>query len=406
MQLSRIHRMLGIWTILVCSIGFTAVPTLSQEASAVLKTKQTMFKAGTRISLDFEVSNAAPLQLLLHAAYGSTLLDSETGTFILPAFITKKRGTIGYRLFYKKEVLVKGSLEIMSNAETLPKLESYSGPPSCNAGGKEHTMQVVIATDHYDNPLPDSTAVHMKQQFLTLKKEKISYSKDLMAWTMIPSYTTAGRLLISSKVGITTSKEFAVEIQPSIAEDFQIKSVRKHQYADGHQITEFHTSMIKDAFGNTISNGTLVDFNIQNTNGAILRTQASTINGIAKAKIVHPDHQDTWAIKALIPGMAESNLLKLDYAAVLHDFEVHFNASQQAIRVGPLLSFMEQLIPDGAIVVLKVTQQGSLITQKMKTSLNGMVHFRLNKENYPSGTYEIQVQAMGVQKKSLYIFLE
>ncbi len=405
MRRSRIHSVLGIAAILVCSIGFTTTPAFNEEVSAVLLTEQKVFKAGSEIGLDFKLSKKVKTELFLHGSYGSTLLYADNGSFSLPSFMTKKRGRIDFSLYHQKKVLHQGFISIISNTESRVQLESYVGPPSSIAGGEDYTMQVVIATDIHDNPLPDSTTIYMKQQFQELEKETIIASKDLIGWVNLFSYDSAGRVLLASKVGPTTSKEFTVDIYPSLGVDFTIQSSRRHQYADGNQLTEFTTSEIKDRYGNTISDGTLVEFAIMDKKGSVLHTQGSTIKGVATAKMLHPDHPETWHVKAYIQGIAESNTLELTYKSVLDDFEVTVDAKNRKVIIGPILSFMEQRIPDGATVVLNIFQKDTLLARKTKSSLNGMVIFDLKNGNYPAGNYTIQLEALGVQKTPITIEL-
>ena len=197
-----------------------------------------------------------------------------------------------------------------------------------------------------------------------------------------------------------------MEIFPSLPENFEIKSSRKHAYADGNQITEFITSILKDEHGNIVSDGTLVEFVIKNANGFMLQTQGSTINGQAIGKILHPNHKDTWQIKAYVMGMAESNVLTIDYIQVLDDFDVKFENNNREITIGPLVSFMEQLIPDGALVKLDIFKDAKKIDTKIETSSDGMVKFWLEEGFYVSGDYDIQIKALGIQKEYKNITLK
>ncbi len=398
MSLERKHIIFWLPLFLLCCIGFTTVLNTPQQVLAVLETKQKVFEAGDTIALNFKLNTPAKTQLFLHASFGSTILESDTANYMLPDFLSNKKGIIYYTLLHNSKAILKGTIEVKANTTNPVQLESYVGPPSIIAGGTDYTMQVVVPTDIYDNPLPDSTAMRLKHQFLDTEKEEDLYSKDMIGWSTIYSYNQSGRMLLSSKVRETASKEFSIEVFPSLPEDFQINSQRKHSYADGNQITEFITSVLKDEYGNIVSDGTLVEFKIQDKKGVVLQTQGGTVNGQAIGKILHPDHQDVWEVIAFIPGIAKSNVLQLEYASVLNEFDVQFSKNNREIIVGPLLSFMDQLIPDGAIVILKIEKDKSIET-KIKTSSDGIARFILKKDFYPSGKYTIKIEALGVQKK-------
>ena len=399
MKFKRIHIVLGSLILICFSISFNAVFVDSSQVSAVLKSKKKIYNAGEEIQLIFELNAPVSTQLFLHSSFGNTLLVSENGQFTLPKFLSNNKGIIHYTLLQNSEELLSGIIKVLANTSTKVLLESYIGPPSIIAGGNDYTMPVIIPTDIYDNPLPDSTVVSLNHQFLSNEKEEIVYTKDIIGWKNIFSYDQSGRLLLSTKVKETSSKEFSIVVFPALPEDFQITAERKHAYADGNQITEFITSMLKDEYGNIISNGTLVTFQIKNKKGVLLKTQASTIRGIATAKILHPDHEDSWEIKAFVSGIAESNTIQIEYESVLHDFKVQFSENNREIMVGPLVSFMEQLIPDGATVILRISQEGDLIDTKMKTSSNGVVRFKVSEGFYPNGNYDVTIKALGVEKQ-------
>ncbi len=398
----------SIWllVVLICSISFTTKLVTSEQVSAILENQRKNYTAGESISLDFGLSKTVHTQLFLHSSFGSILIDSDTGSFMLPDFISKKKGLLTYELLYGTKIIYKGVLKITANRNTAVQLETYIGPPSIIVGGTDYTMQVVIPTDVYDNPLPDSTAMDMRYQFLDKEKEIEVYTASLIGWHRIHSYDVSGRLLIASKVNEKTSKEFSVEMRPSLPSDFQIYSNRNHEYADGNQITEFTTSILKDEFGNIISNGTRVDFNIKTENNIVLHTQGSTVNGVATAKILAPDDQTRWQVKAYVSGMAESNVLNLEYKSVVDNFEVKFAKKNREIKVGPLLSFMDQLIPDGAIVSMEISKQGEFIEKKIQTSFLGEVVFRLHEGFYTSGDYDLKIKALGLKKEFRSIILQ
>ncbi|PKV53033.1 hypothetical protein ATE84_5166 [Aquimarina sp. MAR_2010_214] len=411
MKLGKKHIILLLLGSLICtiSIAFTTVLKKPKEVSAVLLTKERVFEAGNAIVLDFKLNTPIKTQLFIHSSFGSNVIDSDkddTARFIIPEFMANKKGMVSYVLLGESENLYEGEIRIIPNAKTKVYLESYIGPPSIIAGGEDYTMQIIVPTDSYDNPLPDSTAVLIRHQFLDIEKESILQSKDMIGWANIFSYDQSGRILLFSKVGETVSKEFSVEVFPSLPENFEIDSNRKHAYADGNQITEFITSVVKDEYGNIVSDGTLVEFVIKDAKGSLLHTQGSTVNGQAVGKILHPDHKDTWQIKAYVPGMAESNTLTLGYTQVLNDFEVKFGNDNREITIGPLISFMEQLIPDGTIVKIDIFKDNQKVDTKVKTSSQGLVRFLLQEGFYDSGSYDIQIKALGVQKEFKNITLK
>ena len=354
--------------------------------------------AGETIQLNFNNIDE-DCKLYLHHSYSKTILKPEIvenkGIFSLPEFLSSKSGIVNWVLLKDGEQKRIGSFEILPKVASKTVIESYFGPRSIQAGDRDYSMLVVVPMDAMDNPLPDSTRVMLHKQFYEEIDSVEIFTDKLMAWKNIMAYRKAGNINISSRVLGVNSIELTTNVLPSNATDFQISSFRNHDFADGNQIAEFTTSEIKDEWGNTISDGTLVSFYIENEAATILSTRGSSIEGVATAKIIHPDHPDTWKIKAYITGLAESNTIEISFRQALKDFEVEFYNKNRTIKVGPLQSFMQQLIPDGALVKLHIYHQNKLVEVKQETSNDGFVTFKLPKSFYPENTYSFKIEALG-----------
>jgi len=259
-------------------------------------------------------------------------------------------------------------------------------------------MLVVIPTDEFDNPLQDSTQVQIKHLFLKQQYNDSVYIKHGMSYKTLYSKNKSGRMLISSEVLGFNSKEYTANILPAIPTDFKITYHRHHDYADGNQITTFSTSIIKDKYGNIVSDGTYVEFFITNTSNAVLKTTGTTINGIATAKMIHPSHEEQWIVKAFIEGMAESNTIELIFKPIISDFEVAFSENNRTITVGPLNSFMEQMVPDGLEVSLSIYKKGNKIKTLSKGAFEGYATFKLDTNNFLKNTYTFKIEAAGIEK--------
>jgi len=104
-------------------------------------------------------------------------------------------------------------------------------------------------------------------------------------------------------------------------------------------------------------------------------------------------------VKAFVSGIAESNTIQIEYESVLDDFKVQFSENNREMTVGPLVSFMGQLIPDGATVVVGISKEGNLMATKIKTSSNGVVIFKMPEGFYPNGNYDLKIKVLGVKKQ-------
>ena len=370
----------------------------------ILETTTQKFVAGNHIQLIFssKEQTSNPLLILNHS-FGSTIISSEKKEgklfFTIPMVFSKKTGIIDWTLVENGKTLLKNSFEIIPNLESKTHIEHYLGPRSIQAGNRDYSMLVVIPTDMFDNPLPQNTTLNVHEQYLqniTIHEEKTNH---FIAWKNISSKEKSGNILVSSSCNNINSNELTTLIYPSNAVDFNITYTRNHDFADGNQLTHLITSPIIDEFGNTVSDGTLVEFIITTAENTILKTRASTINGIATAKILHPDYPTSWNIKAFITGLAESNNLIINYKSTISDFHVLFSKNNREITIGPLQSFMKQLIPDGAVVKLHIYHTNNVIETKSETSFKGFVTFHLSEEFYKEATYSFKVEALGISKK-------
>ncbi len=397
------RHIIFILPILLC-IGFTTFVLQEEKAvTATLITKPKFYTAGEVVQCEFLLTLPVLTQLHIQSAYGSTVLFSEVVAkevvFNIPRYIVKKRGVVNYTLFHNGEVLDTGIYTVHPNPKTTLQLETYIGPPSIIAGGVDYTMQVEIPTDGFDNPLAEETPVFLNHQFLDIERSEVVPIKNMIAWKNIYSYIPSGRMLLSSTVHDVTAKEFAIDVFAAQPVSFQIKANRKHHYADGNQITELSTTIIRDQYGNVVTDGTWVSFIINPSNGMQLQTGGTTINGIATAKILHPDHKEQWRIKAFVTGMASSAEIMIQYRPVLETYPVQFSEDHRHVTIGPILSFMKQLIPDGATVRLKIDSESRASETKIKTSNNGKVTFVLSEDFYPSGQYTFTITVLGVTQE-------
>ncbi|WP_321285748.1 hypothetical protein [uncultured Sunxiuqinia sp.] len=367
-----------------------------------LLTNNQSFTAGDKIELSFQVTTDEFPHLFVHGSYGSTVVTptqkGKTIRYSLPALICKKTGTINWQLLSRQTQLLKGTFKILPKVNAVAEPECYFGPRQIQAGNRDYSMLVVVPTDLLDNPLPEGTPVTIKHQFLQANFSDELEIKNAIAWKNFYTRTTTGTIFVSANCMGKSSKELISEIYPENASDFNIFYSRHHQFADGNEVTTFTTSAIRDTYGNLISDGTLVSFIIQKPDGAKLQVGGLTVNGQAKAQIIHPDHPTSWQIKAYVTGLAESNELNIQYKSILADFKISYSKEKQLLTVGPLTSFMNQLIPDGVRVKLALKNDSVLVDQLAENTKNGYARFLIQKDFYQQANYDITIDALGISK--------
>jgi hypothetical protein len=373
-----------------------------------LISEQDTYVAGETISLEFKGKADTTIYLYCANSYGTVLvspkLENTTFSYTLPQSFANKSGVINWQLIDKIPVK-SGTIKVSPQAQ-IKALETYIGPPSIEAGGNDYTMLVTIPTDPLDNALSDSTEVSVKHQFLNNSYNDAIAIYNGIAYRNINSEPQDGRIIISTECLGLNSKEYDVNVMPAIPTDFEINYRRIHEYADGNQITTLTTSELKDRYGNTVSDGTFVTFFLTNSKGYKSQTSGSTINGVAEAKFLHPDYKEDYTIKAYVEGMAESNTISINYKRAIGDFEINFSEDKRTITVGPIQSFMNQRVPDGLNVTLKITKNDILDDELVKETRNGFVTFKLNKDRFPKGPYNFEVYAAGTTKTFITISYE
>lgn len=380
----------------------------SAQDSLILLNKKESFTVGESISLSFKNTTEKSYQMYCSTGYGTTLLSSIKNDNLLifkfPKFVSNKIGVVSWKIVgLNTPISGKFLIEPVQKPKSL---ETYIGPPTIEAGGKDFTMAVIIPTDTLDNPVKKDSEVQIKYHFAQSSKTDQVLTKNLIVYKNIFSPLKTGRMTVSSESFGLNSKEYDVDILPAIGTNFKIFYTRNHEYADGNQITKFSTSIIKDKNNNIVSDGTFVEFFIINNNGNTLKTSGTTINGVAEAFIVHPDCEETWKVKAFIQGIANSDYITLTYKKVIEHIPVTFSKDNRKIKVGPLQSFMNQMIPDGLKVQLAVYKNGELEDSIIVQSKDGFTTFILDSNIYKAGNYdlEITVACKTITRKSITLW--
>jgi hypothetical protein len=389
--------------ILLLAFG-TALETTQKEVF-ILNTKTKYFVAGNEIKIQFSSdSKTTNPQLYIIHSYGKTLVEgiSKNGklTFKIPELYAKKTGTVSWFLIANEKTIAQGIFEIIPNKNTKIQIENYLGPRSILAGGKEFTMMVAVPTDGFDNPVLENTPVLIKNQFLNNIKIDTEKTKDFIVWKNIFSSKPSGKIVVSTECKNIATKEIETEVYPNIATNFSINYTRNHDYADGNQITILSTSIIKDQYNNVISDGTLVAFIITNKNNIILKTFGTTLKGIATGQLLHPDHPDFYTVKGYITGIAESNSLNIAYKPILSTFNYTFSNRNRTLIVGPLKSFMNQLVPDGIKVTVKIIHENKVVANLQEDTSNGIAKFHIAADFYKEKNYRFEINTLGITQKS------
>ncbi|GGG51571.1 hypothetical protein GCM10011414_21460 [Croceivirga lutea] len=352
---------------------------------------------------EMECYNTIPITVMYASSYGSIVVKDtvQDGKLVYetPDFITQKIGDYTIHLLYGEKSILKDSLQVVTKEENIDFIESYFGPRIILAGGVDFSMLTVVPVDEFDNPMPDNTPITVHENFKEMQKMHLQETFDLVSFKRFYSYNQTGKITVSmnSRNGITT-KEKTSDIYPYTPKDFTLTQSKEHNFADGNEVVTVQTSIITDIFGNTVQNGTVVHFQIKTNTGKQLAAYAKTVKGIATTKIQHPYSEESWQIQAFIPGLAQSDLLQIDFEQIVAEFPVDFLNHGRKIKVGPIKSYMGQLVPNGTKVKLLIKGEGKAEEINQGT-VGGVTYFILRDFYYPPGDYELQIETLGVQEQ-------
>ncbi|PQJ17571.1 hypothetical protein BST94_11000 [Nonlabens xylanidelens] len=342
----------------------------------------------------FEEEYVDQLEFIISSTYGTTVLPIEMGNkqlkINIPKEITQHAGIINWKLIAGGKTIQNGDFKLFSNVNALKTVENYLGPRSIIANNRDYTMLVSIPVDSLDNLLPDGTNVLMQHQFKgTINKETHQVTAGF-TWQRINSPLTTGRLITGSTLSNISSTELVADVFPDIARPFKIYEDSNHNYADGNEIISIKTDQIKDPNGNAMSDGTIVTFFMTDNFNQRWTTTASTVNGYAFAKALHPEKPSTWTVRGVITGMVESPEIDINFKSILKEIIIQ-KQERNTITIGPLTSYLGQTVPDGIQVSLKLDGKEIILRTK-----KGIVSHTYNTKNILPGNYELKVKSLGI----------
>lgn len=398
MNIKTLHIWILILALWTCANEQAAPQT--EVSIEINETNKTECEPGEKITLNFEGSDTSSY-LYYSSSYGNSLLSpiiqKNRLLYVIPEHVTNKVGVINWKLIQSNKTSQQGQLTVLFS-DKVKAVETYFGPTFLYAGPSNFSHLVSIPVDSLDNPIKKNSEVVVKEQFKTAINSSSVYTNHLIAFQIIYSKKTTGRFLINSECNGISSQELAATVSSAIPSNFIIQIDRSHPFADGNQIATFTSSVIKDNYGNIINDGTLVKFIIKNKNGNLTYTTANSINGIATAKMIHPSHKQIWEVQAFVMGMAESNVLSVDFLQSITDYQVLFSDKNKTIDIGPIKGFMEQLVPDGVRIELRVIMDEHLVKTLHSETLGGYGHFSLKNSTFKPGNYTLEFEIAGIKK--------
>lgn len=411
------YRFFIIMLLILIMLGFISSKKYGvsiEEITLSKTTKRNQFTAGDTIELTFEMKafnknkkiSPETIKVYLQSNWTQSvitpIIEGQALLFKIPDFISEKSGVVKWQLFFEDKEILNDYIKISPNSKNKSLLETYLGPESIIAGGKEYTMAISIPTDIYDNLLLDSTQVKTQIVFQETNSNNISFTKNGITWVPIYSTEKTGKLFIGTNTQQSISKEMVVSVTPANPVSFRISEARAHPFADGNEVTYFTTSVIKDSFGNIVADGTLVNFEILSPKGHVLKTSGTTINGIALGKMLHPTRETSYTIKAFVDRIAESPSITVFYKSAIKEIPVKYVKEKKTVFIGPIKTFLNQIVPEGTQVKISLIPDQTTILETER----GMVSLELPEGILPIEGVSIFIDVLGNHKKVILENLE
>ena len=347
----------------------------------------------------FSYPNEKPLTLVVLHAYGTSMLSGQLGnkqnTFTIPAAISQKAGSLKLIIYQGAKAIWQGNTQIQPNQTQNASIEAYCGPKHLVVNKNDFAMVTATALDVFDNPLPPNTPIGIHSMVNNKLRQDTVPMQGLVAFKRVYAPAQTGYGAVTAYYAGASSKAFRLDYYANDPAPFELFYAREHAYADGQQLIKLYTSTIKDRQGNTIENGTQVVFVITDAVQRKTIAFAHTINGRAEVELPAPTFATTWQVQASIQTYANSNTQNLAFKPSIK--AINAQAQKQQLVVGPIKGYMNQLIKQGMLVNIQLTNAQRTLSYALPAK-QGMVYLNYKERLIPPGTYQATIQVGGISK--------
>lgn len=394
--MSRFYLYIIVLISFSCNTEKTSEELLIEDHVTVFLKNQYDSQLDSRISLD----SAIELNSVHIAAYGllgKTSLRRVKGKADIPMsdaldqlqFIA---GT--YTLYASKNGSVIDKATFNLHPKSIKgKSTNYVGPKTTSFNDRIGSMITGYFEDEHQN-LVDTVLTlnyHIQTQndkkLLQLETEHHYYFKHT-----IPSKNDTKQLVgISS--GNEYSKEMTVIGSSGCPKKASIEISDRYNVADSHQIFIVDLDDIIDDDGHVVSDGTNLTLILQ-SDTSTSQYSAVVVNGSSKIIVQNPSLAGNYNIIISSCGAIISSLKNLYFEPIIDEIPYDINGEQ--LIIGPLLSQLNQTIPDGTLITLSSNQCPELNLKTSQTK-NGISTFEIKDILKKCGSSKIIIKINGVE---------
>ena len=337
--------------------------------------------------------NMEDITLMLKSLNGYHLIplldDSNSMAFDIPRELILKSGDYYLCAMSKRKIQDEIFFKIIPN-QSDQLIEAFTGPKTIQIGSEEKALVVSIPKDEFNNPIADNSLIEYNiNKSGVFRNEKI-ITKNLTAVTSLDGGDKTGKTLIGIQTQNSYSRENEFTTTPGWAENFKLELIEQYPFADSRQFYKIKTSVIKDGYGNIVSNGTLVQFILRKDAMVIGYYSGYTIGGIAQVAIQNPNTATDILVDAHC-GVNKSNILTLVFKKAIDQLIVKQESGN--IVIGPLYGALKQLVPDGFIIDVLINEKD----QRIIETENGTGSLSL--EDFEDGQYKAIITSGGMTEE-------
>ncbi len=297
---------------------------------------------------------------------GEVWVTAALGTYVFPinekieidSSITKKSGIlfIDYRVkdigYASKKVMIKPR-------EGIGTLPSFVGPKSILTTMKTPAMIIGNTVDEFGNPVAEGT----EHQYNLLRPDLSEEQHFIKTKNLLSHYTfyakeKTGKTLIGITADNARSEERHVDEQPGSTTTAEMEAFTGKLKADGRSFVSLSTEKLLDKLGNSVVDGTLVNFFVESKNYRDTYT-GITVDGRAKFNLRHPEREGIFTVRANCDGIT-GKTISLEFVSAFKPFNITYNKQEGLLEIGPVYSYLGQLVPDDDEIIYRITNEDNL----------------------------------------------
>lgn len=345
---------------------------------------------GEKFNIGIQVigdENETNIYLLAQNSWGITSRELTVNKTISVMFSDTIAGLLSLKLNNGGKLLAQKDVVVLPRKAAQP-LDTYLGSKSIIANGESWAMITATPTDKYGNMLADSTPVNFDLLRTDNQREhRMSLLKYGLTHQKIYAKLKAGKTFVGVSLNEINSREKELLEVAGHPLNFKIMAMYNTDFADARQTFKIKTDVLKDPFGNIVSEGTLVVFQCKDPNQTIRQVSGYSLDGVAEIFVQNPISEGNFEVSASVYGGGKSNKLNIPFVAALQDIPLEFDTQSQklTLKIGTLRGKLNQLFPNGLAVKLIIDLQ----KPKISEVINGFVSFDLS--DLPAGTHTLKI---------------